>query len=416
MKSVKNSFSEIIKRRDDFPSLKRTVNGFKLAYLDGPGGSQVPQQVINAISGYYKKCNANTHGYFITSAESDKIIEEAREKSAVFLGAENAGCISFGANMTTLNFSLSRAIARSMREGDEIIITQLDHEANRGPWLNLREKGIVVREVTLKQDGTLDYADFISKINEKTRLAAVGLASNALGTVNNIKLIRQLTYEAGALLAVDAVHYAPHFPVDVKELGVDFLICSAYKFYGPHVGILYSRPGLLEQLQTDRLRTQSPRAPYRIETGTLNYAAIAGVKSAVDYIASFGGGKTLREKIVSAMGKIGEYEHYLARNLYGGLKRIKGVKVYGVPFDAGLRAPTVSFTIDGIEPSEACRMLGDKGICVWDGHFYAVRAVEVLGLYEKGGLIRAGISLYNTEDDIKRLLNGVKEIADGKIK
>ena len=416
MKSVTDSFSDIINRRDDFPSLKRTVNGYKLAYLDGPGGSQVPQQVINAISRYFKKCNANTHGRFITSAESDNIIKEAREYSAQFLGAENGGCISFGANMTSLNFSLSRAIARSLNEGDEILITQSDHEANRGPWLNLRECGIVVKEVTLKQDGTLDYEDFNSKINDRTRLVAAGLASNALGTVNNIKLIRQLTYEAGALLMVDAVHYAPHFPIDVNALGIDFLICSAYKFYGPHVGILYSRPGLLEQFQTDRLRTQSPGEPYRIETGTLNHAAIAGVKSAIDYIASFGDGKTLREKIVSAMEKIGKYEHYLAQKLYNGLKRISGVKIFGVPFDAGFRAPTVSFTIEGVEPSVACRILGEKGICVWDGNFYAVRTVEVLGLYEKGGLIRAGISLYNTDDDIKRLLSGVKEIVKGKTK
>lgn len=414
MKSASSAFKKIIERRSDFPSLKKTVNGNLLAYLDGPGGSQVPQQVIDAISDYYKNNNANTHGFFVTSTESDNLISEAREYAAKFLGADSSNCISFGANMTTLNFSLSKAIGRNLQEGDEIVITQLDHEANRGPWLNLRENGIVIREVTLNQDGTLDFEDFNEKINEKTRLVAVGLASNALGTVNNIKLIRQLSYEVGAWLMVDAVHYAPHFPLDVKSLGVDFLICSAYKFYGPHVGILYSRPGLLEQLQTDRLRTQDPGAPFRIETGTLNHAAIAGVKSAIDYIASFGSGDDLRTKIISGMEDIEAYEHFLAKKLYAGLKDIEGVKIYGLPFDIVQRAPTVSFTIDGIEPAEACRELGEKGICVWDGHFYAIRAVEVLGLFEKGGLIRAGISLYNSEEDIKRLINGVKEIIKGK--
>ena len=416
MKSSSGLFGDIVKRRNDFPSLSRKINGRHLAYLDGPGGSQVPQQVIDAISDYYKNRNANTHGFFITSMESDELLNNARRHAAEFLGAEDGDCISFGANMTSLNFSLSRAICRSLQKGDEIVITQLDHEANRGPWLNLRENGIVVREVTLNQDGTLDYEDFNSKINEKTRLVALGLASNALGTVNNVRLIRQLTYEVGAWLMVDAVHYAPHFPVDVKSMGVDFLICSAYKFYGPHVGILYSRPGLLEQFQTDRLRTQYPRAPYRIETGTLNHAAIAGVKSAIEYIASFGEGESLRAKIISGVEKIGAYEHHLAKKLYEGLKRINGVNIFGMPFDIMQRAPTVSFTIDGVEPSKACRMLGEKGICVWDGNFYAVRAVEVLGLFESGGLIRAGISLYNTEDDINRLLEGVKALAKGNLK
>ena len=411
MKAKAEQFNGITKRRNDFPSLNKRVNGYQLAYLDGPGGSQVPQLVIDAISNYYINSNANTHGYFPTSIESDEIILQARKAAADFLGAESPDCISFGANMTTLNFSLSKAIGRSLQEGDEIVITQLDHEANRGPWLNLRERGIIVREVLLKQDGTLDYFDFKEKINERTRLVAVGMSSNALGTVNNIKFIRQLAYEVGAWLMVDAVHYAPHFSIDVKSLGVDFLICSAYKFYGPHVGILYSRDGLLGQLQTDRLRTQDSKAPHRIETGTLNHAAIAGVKAAIEFIASFGEGNSLRSKLVDAMEKINLYEHHLASYLYGELKKINSVTVYGQPFDDQLRAPTVSFTIDGIEPAEACKKFGEKGICAWDGNFYAIRAVEVLGLYEKGGLIRAGISLYNTIDDVNRLLTEVKSLS-----
>ena len=416
MKSEKDLYKDIVKHRADFPSLKKQYNGYPLAYLDGPGGSQVPSAVINAISNYYKNSNANTHGFFITSMESDKIIEKTRQACAAFVNAENSDCISFGANMTTLNFSLSKAIARHLRKGDEILITQLDHEANRGPWINLRENGIIVREVLLRQDGTLDYEDFYKKINERTRLVTMGMASNALGTVNNVKLVRQLAFEVGAWLLVDAVHYAPHFPIDVKSLGIDFLLCSAYKFYGPHVGILYSREGLLDQLQTDRLRTQDPKSPNRIETGTLNHAAIAGVNAAIEYIASFGEGKDLRPKIVSAMEKIGSYENYLAKILYNELKKIPGVNLYGPSFENSQRAPTVSFTINGMEASEACHILGEKGICVWDGNFYAIRAIEVLGLLEKGGLIRAGISLYATKDDVQRLVKGVKEISKGKTK
>jgi cysteine desulfurase family protein (TIGR01976 family) len=411
-----NKYQDIIKRRDDFPSLKNKYNGYPLAYLDGPGGSQVPNIVIEAISNYYKNSNANTHGFFITSKKTDDIIERTRQSCAAFINAEKSSCISFGANMTSLNFSLSKAIGRHLRNGDEIVITQLDHEANRGPWINLRENGIIVREVLLRQDGTLDYDDFYKKINEHTKLVAVGLASNALGTVNNIKLIRQLTYEVGAWLLVDAVHYAPHFSIDVKSLGVDFLLCSAYKFYGPHVGILYSRENLLDQLQSDRLRTQDPKSPFRIETGTLNHAAVAGVNAAVEYIASIGKGNDLRSKINSGMQVIGNYENYLAKMLYNGLKKIPGVILYGPSFENPHRAPTVSFTIKDYEPSEACSLLGEKGICVWDGHFYAIRAIEVLGLMEKGGLIRAGISLYASKDDVQRLISGIKEITKRKLK
>ncbi len=407
---------ELLKRREDFPSLKRNYNGHQLAYLDGPGGSQVPEQVINAISDYYRNSNSNTHGSFITTKETDRLLHGAREAAAAFLGAEGPDNISFGANMTTLNFSLSKGIARSLQPGDEILITQLDHESNRGPWLNLRENGIIVREAALKKDGTLDYEDLASKIGERTRLVAVGWASNALGTVNNIELVRELTYKSGARLLVDAVHYAPHFPINVKKTGVDFLLCSAYKFYGPHIGILYTRDGLLDSLQTDRLRTQDQRAPYRMETGTLNHAALAGVKAAVEYIASIGSGGDLREKIVNAMEMINSYEHSLASQLYDGLKKIRGVTVYGMPFGDFHRAPTVSFTIDDVEAAEACEILGEKGLCLWDGHFYALRAVEVLGLFEKGGLIRAGISLYNSSEEINRLINEVKSIAGEKNK
>jgi len=314
--------------------------------------------------------------------------------------------------MTTLNFSLSRAIARSLKEGDEVVITQLDHEANRGPWLTLKERGIIVREVVLKQDGTLDYDDMRSKVGARTRLLALGMASNALGTVNNVNLARELTSKVGAWLMLDAVHYAPHFSIDVEALDVDFLICSAYKFYGPHVGILYSREGLLDQLEPDRLQTQDPQAPYRIETGTLNHAAIVGVKAAIEYIAALGTGPDLLSKVVTAMQLIGEHERSLAATLHAGLTSLRGVKVFGPPFGTQQRAPTVSFTVGSRRAEEVCTLLGERGFCTWDGHFYALRAIEVLGLLEGGGVTRVGVSLYNTMDEVSRLLKELNMIAE----
>lgn len=410
---IKNmpTFTDITQHRADFPALKRNHNGYPLAFLDGPGGTQVPQQVIDAIVQYYSTCNANTHGYFITTMESDHIIHETRKVVADFLGASHEWEISFGANMTTLNYALARAIGRYLKPGDEILITQLDHEANRGPWLGLRHQGIVVREIKIQPDCTLDYDDLQRKVSESTRLIAMGWASNAFGTVNKVELVRKICYQTGAWLLLDAVHYAPHFSIDVKTVGADFLLCSAYKFYGPHVGILYSRHGLLDRLETDRLRTQDQRAPYRIETGTLNHAALAGVKAAVEYIATFGQGSSLREKIIHAMTRIAEYEHDLAGYLYNGLKPVKKITLYGLPFSAKNRTPTLSFTIEGKTPVEICSRLDQKGICAWDGHFYAIRPLEVLGLLEKGGVTRLGISLYNTKEEIERVVEALNIIA-----
>ncbi|HJX27887.1 MAG TPA: aminotransferase class V-fold PLP-dependent enzyme, partial [Thermoanaerobaculia bacterium] len=241
---------ECFRARRDFASLARVVNGRPLAFLDGPAGTQVPEPVIAAMTGYYRTSNANTHGEFVTSRETDHLLDATREAVGAFLGAPSWREVSFGQNMTTLNFLLSQALVRVMKPGDEIVITQLDHEANRGPWLELRERGVTVREVALRPDGTLDPEDFARQVTGRTRLIAVGAASNALGTVNDLALARRLADDAGAWLLLDAVHYAAHFPVDVQALGCDFLLCSAYKFYGPHVGILYARPGLLDELPT----------------------------------------------------------------------------------------------------------------------------------------------------------------------
>ena len=402
--------------REKFPSLHRMHNSFPMIFFDGPGGTQMPGEVIDAISDYYKTSNSNTHGEFITTRETDDMIRNARETIAVFLGAEGEETISFGQNMTSLNFSLAHGIGRILQAGDEILITQLDHEANRGPWLMLREYGIIVREIALLQNGQLDYEDLSKKINERTRLVAMGWASNALGTVNDVKRVRQLCYQYNAWLMLDAVAYAPHFAINVKETGCDFLICSAYKFYGPHMGILYSRPGLLNQIQTDRLITIEQRAPYCIETGTLNHAAIAGITAAIRFIASHGKGNNLRESLEDAYKQLGEHERGLAIRLWNGLKKTPGISLIGQNFDSEHRSPTVSFTMEDKTPAEVCAHLAKKNICAWDGHFYAIRAIQVLGLLEKGGVTRLGISFYNTQEEIDITLAEIKSLAEERIR
>ena len=384
--------------------------GKPLVFLDGPAGVQVPRQVIDAVSAYYENSNANSHGVFLTSQETDAVLDGTRIRMAEFLGAEGPETISFGQNMTSLNFSLGRAIARTLEPGDEILITQLDHEGNRGPWLALREQGIIVREVRLRKEGVLDYEDLIQKVGERTRLIAVGFASNILGTVNDLTLLRRVAHEAGAWLLVDAVHAAPHFPLDVRTIGCDFLLCSAYKFYGPHVGILYARPGLLDRLQPDRLRTAYQHAPYSIETGTLNHAAIAGVGAAVDFIAAQGVGETRRARVTSAMQRIQDHESDLFAILYSGLSALPGIELFGLPPGAGMRAPTLAIGVDGKRPEEVCRLLAEQNIFAWSGHFYAIRATEVLDLAEKGGVTRIGISAYTTQEEVRAALQVFAEM------
>ena len=398
-----------LRSRQDFPALVKNPG---LAFLDGPGGSQVPRAVVEAIADVYASCNVNTHGNFEPSREVDRRMARARSVVAAFLGAADGSCISFGQSMTTLSFNLSAAIGRTLTKGDEVLITQLDHEGNRGPWQTLEERGAVVREICLLKSGELDPADMAAKITPRTKLFAIGASANSLGTVNDLALARRLTRQVGALLVVDAVHYAPHFPIDVRAMDADFLLCSGYKFYGPHVGVLYSRPGALDRLPTDRLRVQDPAAPYRIETGTLNHAAIDGVRAAIEYIAGWGSGAGLRERIVDAMTHISAYEHELAKTFHDAVRLIPGIRVWGPDFSAGrARAPTVSVTLGNITAAEAATALGSQGICVWDGDFYAARPIEVLGLAARGGLLRTGISMYNTHEELNRLLAGLERLA-----
>ena len=396
--------------RDFFPSIGRTdSNNNNIIYLDGPGGTQVPIQVIEAISEYYIRSNANTHGEFITSKETDQVMDELRLKMSEFLGSEGPNTISIGQNMTSLNYSLARALAKKFKEGDEVVITELDHEANRGPWNVLKESGIKLIEVKLLQNGGLDYEDFRNKINEKTVMVCMGMSSNALGTLNDFKTVKSFLPSHCTFL-LDAVHYAPHFSINVNELGCDFLLCSAYKFYGPHVGFLYSKPGTLDGLETDRLVVQNQSAPYIIETGTLNHAACAGVSSAIDFIANIGRGDSLRDRLINAYSQISSHEFNLAKHLYDSLVTLEKVEVIGHDFSTTYRTPTVSFVHSDLSPREICIILAKNNICAWDGHFYALKAIQQLGLEKKGGVTRLGISIYNTKEEVDRVVSIISKL------
>ncbi len=401
---------DINKIRKQFPSLSRLVNNNKIIYLDGPAGTQVPQNVIDGVSDYYKTSNANVHGEFITSKETNKIMDSTRTKAASLLGAESASCISIGQNMTSLCFSLTHAFSKTFSAGDEVVITELDHEANRGPWKILEDVGVIIKEVNLLDDGTLDYEDFENKITNKTVLVAMGMSSNAIGTLNDFKRIKNFIKNKKCYFLLDAVHYAPHFSIDVKEFGCDFLLCSAYKFYGPHIGILYSKPSLLDKLDTDNLMVQNQNSPYKIETGTLNHAACNGVSKAIDFISTLGEGNTYREKLVDAYKKLEAHEYKLASLLYKELNTMEKITVIGKDFSNKKRTPTVSFTHKHKTPNEICKILGENNICAWAGHFYALKAIQKLKLEKIGGVTRLGICVYNTEEEIKKTIDLISKI------
>ncbi|MFU8794954.1 MAG: cysteine desulfurase-like protein [Dethiobacteria bacterium] len=404
--------------RRQFPALGVKVNGFPAAYFDGPGGTQVPQRVIDSMVDYLVNCNANAGGAFLTSCKSDKTINEARAALADFLGAEPDE-IAFGHNTTTMMFQLALALGREQGSRNEILITEIDHEANRGPWLALEERGFIIREARFDPDTcTLDMADFKSKLNDKTLVATFNYASNGVGTVSDVKEMVRLSHKVGAITVIDAVHFALHGPIDVKELDTDFLLCSAYKFFGPHIGVFYGRREQFEKLPAYRLRVQYDKIPYKIETGTLNHEGIAGAGEAVEFIADIGSRfyfpgnppADRRSRVVAGMKAMESYEQPLAQKMIDELTSIERVNIYGPPKDHP-RTSTVSFTIDGISADKVATALGEKGLFVWDGHFYAACLVEKLGLDSIGGLVRVGLSPYNTEGEIDRLLAEVKKIA-----
>jgi cysteine desulfurase family protein (TIGR01976 family) len=396
--------------RSHFPALSRTHGGARVAYFDGPGGTQVPRAVVEAVSDYLYRHNANTHWAYPTSAETDEIIERAREVVADFLGA-SPDEIVFGANATTLAFHVSRTLGRLFSEGDEIVVAELDHHANVAPWQALvRERGVRVRVVRMDVEaGALDWDDFERKVNERTRLVAVGAASNALGTLNDTSRALALARGAGAYLFVDAVHSAPHQLTDARALECDFLICSAYKFYGPHIGALFCRRELLSTLPWPKLAPAPDYAPEVAETGTQNHEGIAGAAAAVDFIASLASGASRRERLRAAFHALHARGSALMKKMWDGLSEIEGVKLYGPPPRAP-RTPTVSFTVRGVKSTDVSRRLAARGVFVSHGDFYAATVVERLGLGEEG-FVRAGCACYTDGEEVERLVADVREIA-----
>jgi cysteine desulfurase family protein (TIGR01976 family) len=396
--------------REHFPALLRRQGQDPVAYFDGPGGTQVPTAVVDVMSDYLLHHNANTHWAFPTSAETDAIISRARATLADFLHA-SPDEIAFGANMTTLTFHLARALGRACGPGDEIVVTELDHHANVAPWRALeKERGITIRVVKMiPETGQIDWDDFDQKLNGRTKFVAIGAASNALGTITDVGRAAGMAHAAGAQIFVDAVHYAPHELVDVRAMDCDFLSCSAYKFYGPHIGVLYGRADLLASLDFPKLMPAPDSAPERAETGTQNHEGIAGAAAAVDFLASLASAGTRRERLSAAFGGLHERGSELVRQLWQGLGEIEGLQIYGPP-PTESRTPTVGFTIAGHSSAEVAQCLADDAIFVSNGDFYATSVVERLGLADEG-LVRAGCACYTTGEEVERLIDGVRAIA-----
>jgi cysteine desulfurase family protein (TIGR01976 family) len=405
--------------RQQFPALRQTVNGQPAVFFDAPGGTQVPQQVIDAISEYLSKWNANLGGAFLTSQRSDLIVEQAHQAMADFFNCSPDEVV-FGANMTTLTFALSRAIGRDLKGGDEMLVTCLDHDANVSPWVCLEERGAKVRTADIKpSDCTIDMFDLQAKIRRNTRLVAVGWAANAVGTINDVREAIRLAHDVGAVTFIDAVHYAPHGLIDVKAIDTDFLACSSYKFFGPHQGILFGKREQLQRLRPYKLRVCSEKLPDRWETGTQNHECMAGVTAAIDYIAEVGRHHssevhTRREAIVAAYEVFQQHERELAAQLISGLLAIPDLSFYGItdPAKFDQRTPTVAIRMEGYTPRELAERLGERGIFTWDGNYYAINLAERLGVQQSGGMLRIGLAHYNTAEEVERLLAELRALGE----
>src|SRR5438105_1682121 len=389
-----------------FPALARTHNGYPVAYFDGPGGTQVPRTVVEAMNDYLYQHNANTHWAYPTSEETDAIIDSARSVLADFLNASPTEIV-FGPNMTALTFHLARALGRGYERNDEIVVTELDHHANVAPWRALeKEHGVKVRTVKMiPETGELDWEDFSRQLNERTKLVAIGAASNALGTINNVRRAAEMAHSLGAQIFVDAVHYVPHEPVDVRDWNCDFLACSAYKFYGPHIGILYGRNDLLGSLDFPKLLPAPDTPPERAETGTQNHEGIAGAAAAVDFLASLAPGGTRRERLRAALEQLHERGGALITQAWNGLREMERVRLYGPP-PGNTRTPTIAFTVNGLPSIDVAKKLAEGGIFLSHGDFYAMTVVERLGQMTHG-IVRAGGACYTTSQAVARLLAGV---------
>lgn len=397
--------------RSHFPTLARSYNGEPLLYFDNPAGTQVPRETIAGYASYLQHSNANVGGAFVTSRETDALLADARQAMADLLGAASSQEIVFGPNMTSLTFQLSHALARRLAPGDEVVITELEHDANVAPWLALAERGVVIKRIPIRpEDVALDLRDVEALFSRRTRLLAVGYASNAFGTVNDVAFLTALAHAHGALVFVDAVHYGPHGPIDVGALGCDLLACSAYKFFGPHLGILYGRKEILDQLPVSHVRPAGDTAPEKWETGTKNHEALAALLGTISYLSSLSDSGLRRDALHHAMKRIQDYEQLLTRRLVLGLASLPRVRIFGItdPADLQRRVPTVSFLINGLDPHEGARRLAERGICSWAGNHYAVEPLQRLRV---AATQRVGLVHYNTESEIDRFLEAVTEIS-----
>jgi cysteine desulfurase family protein (TIGR01976 family) len=403
--------------REQFPALQYVVDGHPVSYLDGPGGTQVPERVIAAIGGYLRGGGSNLGGFFAASARSEAVTDEARAAMAAFYNAARPEEIVFGQNMTSLTFALSRALAQAWQAGDEIVLTRLDHDANISPWLlAAAEKGATVRWLDFHPaDTTLALEQLPDLLNERTRLVAVTHASNAVGTIPDVAQVVRLAHAVGALVYVDAVHVAPHHLIDVQALGCDFLVSSAYKYFGPHTGILYGRYQLLDKMAAFKVRPAPAEPPGKWETGTQSFESLAGVTEAVHYLASLGPeAGSLRQRLVGAMGTIKRYEAGLSERFLREAARVPGLRVYGITDIERLdeRTPTFAISLDGYSADEVAAALGAQGIYVWSGHYYAVAVMERLGVLEQGGLVRIGFVHYNTPGEVDEVVAALTRLAD----
>jgi len=396
--------------RQHFPALERRQDGRWVAYFDGPGGTQVPRPVSDAVTTYLLHHNANTHWAYPTSIETDAAIARARRTIADLLNARDDE-IAFGQNMTSLTFHIARGIGRRLSVGDEIVVTELDHHANIAPWQALEaERGVIVRMVRMDPDtGQLDWEDLERSVGNRTRVVAIGAASNALGTITDVARATRLAHAAGAIAFVDAVHYAPHHLVDVRAIGCDFLACSAYKFYGPHVGILYGTSERILEVDVPRLAPAPDTAPERLETGTQNHEGIVGAAAAVDFLASLGAGDTRRARLATVFEALQARGAALIASLWSGLSAIPGVRVFGPP-PSSPRTPTIAFAVAGRSSTHVARQLADRALYASNGDFYAATVIERIGM-APDGVVRAGCACYTTQDEVDRFIAAVREIA-----
>lgn len=408
--------------REQFPALSKTVNGIPAAFLDGPGGTQVPKRVVDQINDYLLRTNANIHGVFKTSLESDDRTWKAKETFADFFNCSPYEVV-FGENSTTNNFKISYALARMLKPGDEVLVTDIDHEGNRSPWRTLEDFGIVVNSVKINTDDiTLDFDDFKKKLSTKTKLLAINWAANSCGTITDVKKFIDEAHKVGAITVVDAVHYAPHRSIDVKEIDTDILVCSSYKFFGPHFGIAYIKKEVGDTFKTAKvIADDNTEMPYKFETGTVAMELAAGAAEAVEFIADIGRkhmeffedsiphGTQRRKEIIAGMLAIDKYEEGLASQLREKLGAMDGVKVYG-PKDGAQRTSTVSFDIAGKNCNDIAKFFAEKGIFVWDGDYYAIETItNVLKLESQGGLVRIGLAPYTVQEEIDRVISAVTE-------